>query len=87
MNGTPGGADVGFDVASADGSCAPCRWVGITVIALRQSMRARSSGKFADCSDGPEHVNVCRHLATARTHRILRAEAFAVWREAVTVAA
>src|SRR5918997_5599491 len=25
--------------------------------------------------------NVCRHLTTARTHRILRAEAFAAWRE------
>jgi putative transposase len=27
--------------------------------------------------------NVCRHLTTAKTHRILRAEAFAAWRDAV----
>jgi putative transposase len=28
-----------------------------------------------------------RHLTTARTHRLLRAEAFATWREAAAVAA
>jgi transposase-like protein len=27
--------------------------------------------------------NVCRHLTTAKTHRILRDEAFAAWRDAV----
>ena len=31
--------------------------------------------------------NVCRHLRCARTHRLLRAEAFAAWREAAGVAA
>ena len=31
--------------------------------------------------------NVCRHLTSARTHRLLRAEAFAAWREAAGVAA
>jgi transposase-like protein len=31
--------------------------------------------------------NVCRHLTTARTHRLFRAEAFAASREAAGVAA
>jgi len=31
--------------------------------------------------------NVCRHLTTARTHRLFRAEAFAAWRDAAGVAA
>jgi transposase-like protein len=31
--------------------------------------------------------NVCRHLTTAKTHRILRDEAFAAWRDAVRIAA
>ena len=31
--------------------------------------------------------NVCRHLTSARTYRLLRAEAFAAWREAAGVAA
>ena len=31
--------------------------------------------------------NVCRYLTTAKTHRILRAEAFAAWRAAVRAAA
>ena len=31
--------------------------------------------------------NVCRQLTSAGTHRLLRAEAFAVWREAASVAA
>ena len=31
--------------------------------------------------------NVCRHLTRARTHRLLRAEAFASWREAAGIAA
>ena len=30
--------------------------------------------------------NVCRHLTSARTYRLLRAEAFAAWREAAGVA-
>jgi transposase-like protein len=30
--------------------------------------------------------NVCRHLLTARTHRLLRTEAFAAWRDAAAVA-
>jgi transposase-like protein len=30
--------------------------------------------------------NVCRHLTTAKTHRILRDEAFAAWRDAVSSA-
>jgi transposase-like protein len=29
--------------------------------------------------------NVCRHLTTARTHRLFRAEAFAAWRDAGAV--
>lgn len=31
--------------------------------------------------------DVCRHLTTARTHRLFRAEAFAAWRDAAGVAA
>ena len=31
--------------------------------------------------------NVCRHLTTARTLRLFRAEAFAAWRDAAGVAA
>ena len=31
--------------------------------------------------------NLCRHLTTARTHRLFRAEAFAAWRGAAGVAA
>ncbi|WP_342239096.1 IS6 family transposase [Inquilinus sp. OTU3971] len=31
--------------------------------------------------------NVCRHLTTARTHRLFRAEAFAAWRDAAGIAA
>ena len=31
--------------------------------------------------------NVCRHLTTAKTHRILRDEAFAAWRDAVRATA
>jgi hypothetical protein len=31
-------------------------------------------------------VNVCRHLTTARTHRLLRAEALSTWREAAGLA-
>jgi transposase-like protein len=30
--------------------------------------------------------NVCRHLTTARTHRLLRAEALSTWREAAGLA-
>jgi hypothetical protein len=29
--------------------------------------------------------NVCRHLTSARTHRLLRAEALAAWRNAAAV--
>ena len=29
--------------------------------------------------------NVCRHLTTARTHRLFRAEAFAAWRDAAAI--
>jgi len=30
--------------------------------------------------------NVCRHLTTARTHRLFRAEALSTWREAAGLA-
>jgi hypothetical protein len=40
-------------------------------------------------SSSPAHsiFNVCRHLTTASTHRILRGEAFAAWNTAVAASA
>jgi putative transposase len=46
----------------------------------------RRSGS-CQCMPRPTTFNVCRHLTTARTHRLFRAEAFAAWRDAAGVAA
>ena len=46
---------------------------------------ARSAQRFLSIHSASYNTfNVCRHLTTASTHRILRSQAFDVWKTAVT---
>jgi putative transposase len=45
---------------------------------------AGSAQRFLSCHSAAYNTfNVCRHLATAGTHRILRSQAFDAWRTAL----